>query len=141
MAAALLSLVGLFVAVYLYLYKIGRIGTLACGTGSCEAVQLSRWSRFLGVDVALIGAVGYAGLLLLGVVALQPALAERRWPAVWLAALSGVGVVFSAYLTWLELFVIHAICRWCVGSAVIITAVFVASLVAVRSTGALRPRA
>jgi uncharacterized membrane protein len=135
MAAALLSLVGLFVAVYLYLYKIGRIGTLACGTGSCEAVQLSRWSRFLGVDVALIGAVGYAGLLLLGLVALQPALAERRWPAVWLAALSGIGVVFSAYLTWLELFVIHAICRWCVGSAVIIISIFVLALMAQRMPG------
>ena len=139
MAAALLSLVGLFVAVYLYLYKIGRIGTLACGTGSCEAVQLSRWSRFLGVDVALIGAVGYAGLFVLAMIALQPALVGRRWPAAWLAVLSGIGVLFSLYLTYLELFVLHAICRWCVGSALIITAVFIASLVAVRGAEA-RPR-
>ena len=60
MGAALMSLLGLFVSAYLYLYKIGRIGTLACGSGGCETVQTSPWSRFLGVDVALIGLIGYA---------------------------------------------------------------------------------
>ena len=63
MGAALLSLAGLFISAYLYLYKIGRIGSLACGTGGCETVQLSPWSRFAGVEVALIGVLGYAGLL------------------------------------------------------------------------------
>ena len=82
MGAALMSLVGLFVSAYLYLYKIGRIGTLACGTGGCETVQTSEWSRFLGVEVALIGVVGYALLLAVALVALRPALAGRRWPAV-----------------------------------------------------------
>ena len=46
--------------------------------------------------------------------------------------LSGGALLFSAYLTYLELFVIHAICRWCVGSAVIITAIFVLSLLDAR---------
>ena len=79
MGAALMSLVGVFVSAYLYLYKIGRIGTLACGTGGCETVQTSVWSRFLGVEVALIGLVGYALLFGVGLVALQPALARQRW--------------------------------------------------------------
>ena len=60
MGAALMSLLGLFVSAYLYLYKIGRIGTLACGSGGCETVQTSQWSRFAGVEVALIGVIGYA---------------------------------------------------------------------------------
>ena len=60
MGAALTSLLGLFVSAYLYLYKIGRIGTLACGSGGCETVQSSSWSRFLGVDVALIGGAATA---------------------------------------------------------------------------------
>jgi uncharacterized membrane protein len=125
MSAALLSLLGLFVSAYLYLYKIGRIGTLACGAGSCETVQQSQWSRFVGVDVALIGVVGYAGLLLLSLAALQPGLMARRWPTALLLGLAGVGLAFTLYLTYLELFVIHAICRWCVGSAVIVLAIFV----------------
>jgi uncharacterized membrane protein len=125
---ALLSLAGLFISAYLYLYKIGRIGSLACGTGGCETVQLSPWSRFAGLEVSLIGLIGYAGLLVISLVALQPAWAGRRGAATILAALAGVGVLFAAYLTFLELFVIHAICRWCVGSAVIILAIFIVAL-------------
>jgi uncharacterized membrane protein len=125
MTAALLSLVGLFISAYLYLYKIGKIGTLACGTGSCETVQLSSWSRFAGLEVSLIGVLGYAGLLLLSLVSLQPSLALRRWPSTLLALLAGGGVGFSVYLTYLELFVIHAICRWCVASALVVAGNFV----------------
>jgi uncharacterized membrane protein len=133
MGAAALSLVGVFVAAYLYLYKLGLIGSLACGTGGCETVQFSEWSRFLGVEVSLVGLVGYVGLLGLSLASLQGPLAGRRWPVQLLAVLSGIGVVFALYLTYLELFVIHAICRWCVGSAVIITAIFVTALLDLRA--------
>ncbi|MEE8477423.1 MAG: vitamin K epoxide reductase family protein [Gemmatimonadales bacterium] len=128
MAAALLSLVGVFVSSYLYLYKIGKIGTLACGTGGCEAVQTSEWARFLGVEVSLIGLLGYLGLLLVALAGLQPPLEARRGVALLLVAMSGLGVAFAIYLTALEVFVIHAICRWCVGSAVIILLVLLVSL-------------
>jgi uncharacterized membrane protein len=126
MSAALLSLAGLFISGYLYLYKIGRIGSLACGTGGCETVQLSSWSRFAGLEVSLIGVVGYAGLLALSLVALEAG--ELRWPIRALTLAAGLGVVFTLYLTYLELFVIHAICRWCVASSVIILAIFVLAL-------------
>jgi uncharacterized membrane protein len=128
MSAALLSLTGLFISAYLYLYKIGMIGTLACGSGGCESVQQSSWSRFAGLEVALIGVVGYAGLLVLSLAALQPRLASQRWPAPLLATLAGIGVAFTIYLTYLELFVIGEICRWCVASAVIIVAILVVAL-------------
>jgi uncharacterized membrane protein len=138
MSAALLSLTGLFISAYLYLYKIGRIGTLACGAGSCETVQHSSWSRFLGVDVSLIGLVGYAGLLVVSLAALRPGLAGQRWPATLLATLAGIGVAFAAYLTYLELFVIQAICRWCVGSAAIIVAILIAALFDLRRLPRIR---
>ena len=128
MSAAVLSLLGLFLSAYLYLYKIGRIGSLACGAGGCETVQQSPWSRFAGLEVSLIGVAGYAGLLVVSLVALQPGPSSRRWPTTLLLLLSGLGVAFTAYLTYLELFVIHALCRWCVGSAVIIFALLVVAL-------------
>jgi uncharacterized membrane protein len=137
MGAALLSLLGLFVSAYLYLYKIGRIGTLACGTGGCETVQTSVWSRFAGVEVSLIGVVGYALLLVVALVALRPALADRRGPAAVLVALAAGGVLFTAYLTYLELFVIHAICRWCLGSAAIIVTLLLLGLLELRRLRAL----
>jgi uncharacterized membrane protein len=124
MGAALLSLLGLFIALYLYLYKIGKIGSLACGSGGCETVQLSAQSRFLGVDVALIGVVGYGVLLLLALLSLQPRFAGPAWPSRLLAVLAGGAVLFTVYLTGLELFVIHAICRYCVASAVVILLLF-----------------
>lgn len=127
MGAALMSLLGLFVSAYLYLYKIGRIGTLACGTGGCETVQQSPWSRFLGVEVSLIGLVGYALLFMVALISLQ-APSPRAWAPRALTGLAAGGVLFTAYLTTLELFVIHAICRWCVGSAMIIVSVLVLAL-------------
>jgi uncharacterized membrane protein len=135
MAAALTSLLGLFLSAYLYLYKIGRIGTLACGNGGCETVQLSRWSRVAGVDVSLIGIVGYAALLVVSLASLQPGWLERRRPADLLAAAAGLGVLFTVYLTYAELFLVHAVCRWCVGSAVLITTVFVLALLERRRMG------
>jgi uncharacterized membrane protein len=128
MTAALLSLTGLFISAYLYLYKIGRIGTLVCGAGECDTVQQSPWSRFAGFEVSLIGLAGYAVLLVVSLTSLQPAWSGRRWPANLLVLLAGLGVAFSIYLTYLELFVIHAVCRWCVGSAVIIVGIFMAAL-------------
>ena len=62
----LLALVGLLVATYLWLYKIGVLGELQCGTGSCEYVQTSRYAELLGLPVALYGVAGYATLLGLG---------------------------------------------------------------------------
>jgi uncharacterized membrane protein len=138
MSAALLSLAGLFISAYLYLYKIGKIGTLACGTGDCETVQLSPWSRVAGVEVSLIGVVGYAVLTAVSLAALQPALSSRRWPVQLLSLLAGIGVAFTIYLTYLELFVIHAICRWCVGSGVIIVAILVATLLDQRRLSRIR---
>ena len=137
MGAALMSLIGLFVSAYLYLYKIGRIGTLACGSGSCETVQASPWSRIAGVEVALVGVLGYAALLLVALISLQPAFAGRRSLSNLLLVLACGGMLFTIYLTFLELFVIHAICRWCVGSAVIITSIFV--LAVLERRGLRRP--
>lgn len=128
MAMALLCMAGLFVALYLYLYKIGKIGTLACGSGGCETVQLSPQSRFMGVEVSLIGVIGYAVMLVLAFLLLQPRYAGRSAPANLFFLLSGGALMFAVYLTYLELFVIHAICRWCVVSAVIVLAIFLLSL-------------
>lgn len=127
-AIAVLALAGLFLALYLWLYKIGVVGELRCGTGGCEAVQASRYATFLGLPVALYGVAGYATLLAVSLVGLTPAFAVRRGPGVTLATLATLGFAFTLYLTALELFVIHAVCRWCVGSAAIITAIWLLAL-------------
>jgi len=136
MAGALLSLCGVLLAAYLYLYKIGKIGTLACGSGSCEQVQFSPYAKLLGIEVSLIGLVGYLVLLVLSMGALNAPAGQRPLPVRALLLLSGLGVLFSIYLTSIELFVLHAICRWCVGSAVIITLIFTAAVLDQRQSRA-----
>ena len=122
---ALLALLGLLIAIYLTLYKTGAIAELNCTVGSCETVQTSRWATFLGLPVAAWGIVFYVALLALALSGVQGSLAESRAVSVALVAVTGWGVVFSAWLTYLELFVIHAICQWCVVSAILVTIAFV----------------
>jgi uncharacterized membrane protein len=133
-ALALLALVGFFVALYLWLHQIGVGGELKCGTGGCDTVQASPWAEQLGIPVAFYGVVGYAAILAAALVGLQPAWLGRRGPIILLAALATGGVLFSGWLTYLELFVIHAICRWCVASAVIMATIWIVALHALRTT-------
>jgi len=136
-AIAVLALVGLVISLYLSLHRLGIIGTLQCGTGGCETVQSSTYAEFLGIPVAFYGVAGYVGLLIVSLVGLQPAFVTRRGPTVLLATMAAVGFVFTLYLTIIELFVIHAICRWCVASAVVITAITIVAVLALRTP---RPR-
>jgi uncharacterized membrane protein len=130
-AIALLALAGFFIALYLWLHKIGFIGQLACGTGGCEVVQTSRYAELFGLPVALYGVIGYAALFTVSLVATSPANLARRAPDVMLAALATAGFAFTAYLTAVELFVIHAVCRWCAGSAAVISAIWVLTIMGI----------
>lgn len=133
MIVATLALVGVLLSTYLTLYHYGLVGTLVCGTSeSCEKVQLSRYAMFLGVPVAVLGLAGYAVLLAVALAGLEGRFAEGPRVTQLLALISGGGVAFSIYLTYLELFRIHAVCTWCVGSAVVVAAIFVVSVVGLR---------
>jgi uncharacterized membrane protein len=124
MLTTLVALVGVFVALYLALYKTGVIGTLACGSGGCETVQTSRWASFLGLPVAAWGVAFYLLLFALAFLGTLDRWADSRALSLAMLVLTGWGVLFSGWLTYLELFVIHAICRWCVVSAVIALVLF-----------------
>src|SRR2546423_8380777 len=141
MLTALVALLGVFVAAYLALYKLGVIGTLACGTGGCEVVQTSRWATFLGLPVAAWGAVYYVTIFAIAFAGVQDRWAESRGLASALLALTTWGLLFSGWLTYLELFRINAICRYCIVSAVLAAVFFVLALMdwlALRNRG-VRP--
>jgi uncharacterized membrane protein len=137
MLAALIALAGVFVALYLSLYKLGYIGSLVCAVGSCEVVQTSRWASLLGVPVAVWGVAFYVVVLGVTLVGLSPALADSRRVSQLLVAMTGTGVLFSLWLTYLELFVIDAICMWCVISAVLATLLFLVCLLDLREVSAV----
>jgi uncharacterized membrane protein len=119
---AVIALVNALVATYLHLWKLGKAGALACGgSGGCAIVQYSPWSWFLGVDVALIGAVGYTAVFLVAVIGATTRFADARWPAIALAALVAPAVLFTVRLKWAEFYKLRTFCPWCAISAVSIT--------------------
>ena len=122
-AIAVLSAAGLAIAGYLTWVHYSGGEALCLASGGCERVQKSRYAELAGVPVALLGVVGYAGIL--------ASLALRRETGRLVTALLAfVGLGFSGYLTYLELFEIDAICQWCVASAVVMT--FIAVLAGLR---------
>jgi uncharacterized membrane protein len=132
MIVATLALAGIFVALYLLLYKIGVIGNLTCSIGSCETVNLSKWATFLGAPVAAWGVGFYIVMFVLGLLSLQDRYADSLGMSKLLVLISGSGVAFTVWLTYLELFVIHAICQWCVVSGVIVSIIFVVAVLDLR---------
>jgi uncharacterized membrane protein len=123
-AIALLAVAGAFVASYLFLYNVGATGALACGVGSCDVVQSSPYAVLFGVPVSGWGILGYVAILAVALAGLRSTWAGHRGIAIALAALAGAGFAFSTYLTVVELFVLRAICVWCVASYALITAIF-----------------
>jgi uncharacterized membrane protein len=110
-----LGVLGLAIATYLtYIHYAGLQPFCLAGGGGCETVQSSRWASLAGVPVAVLGLIGYAGILGSLLLPEEPGRSAA-------ALLSLVGFGFSAYLTYLELFRIHAICQWCVASAIVMT--------------------
>jgi uncharacterized membrane protein len=129
MIVAALALAGIFVALYLLLYKLGMIGALSCAVGSCETVNSSKWATFLGLPVAGWGVGFYIGMFVLAMVSTREDFAESKTVSGLVLVVATTGLLFSAWLTYLELFVIHAVCQWCVVSAFIVAIIFVVSLV------------
>lgn len=128
MIIAALALGGVGLATYLAMYKLGMIGTLACTVGSCETVNLSRWATFMGIPVAVWGVGFYVVLFMVALLGTTQRFADAAWVSHALLALTGWGVVFSAWLTYLELYVIHAVCMFCVMSAILITVTFLVAV-------------
>jgi uncharacterized membrane protein len=133
MGIALLAMGGVVLAIYLSLYKLGMISELTCAVGSCETVQLSKWATFLGLPVAVWGVGAYLAVLVLALIGLQPAFVDSRLISWLLVGLNAWNVLFSGWLTYLELYVINAICMWCVVSAILMMIIFLLSLLDLRA--------
>lgn len=120
--AGALGLLGLAIATYISIVEAGG-GSPVCVAGStgCSTVAESDYAELAGINVAFIGVVGYLSILATVLIGSDLGRAGGL-------LFSLVGFGFSVYLTYLELFVIEAICQWCVASAVVMTALFVVCL-------------
>ena len=109
----LLATIGMAISAYLTWVHYSGSLALCIGVGGCEAVQTSRYSTLAGVPVALIGLIGFAAIFAAAVVH-----ARTGGTLTALFGLSLAAALYVAYLTYVEVFVLGAICPWCVSVAI-----------------------
>jgi uncharacterized membrane protein len=140
-AALVLSLGGAGVAGYLvYLHEriAGNPKRGLCtftDTISCDVVLASPYAAFGPIPVALIGLLGFVVLAGLAAWRLWGGARSPRWLPAALALVAGFGLLFELVMTWVELFVIRAVCPYCLTALALIAGTFVAATVAWRTAG------
>jgi uncharacterized membrane protein/glutaredoxin len=117
-----LALAGLAISGYLAYVETSGAAAVCGPVGNCNAVQQSDYARLLGVPIAVLGVYVYVAVLAAWAISLRRRSALGPWAHRLLVVLAAAGVAFSAYLTFLEPFVIGATCLWCLASALIMTA-------------------
>jgi uncharacterized membrane protein len=122
LATAVLALAGIGIAGYLTYVHYAELEPFCVGgTGGCERVQSSPYAELAGIPVALLGLLAYVTVL--------ASLALPEAPGRMVAAfVSLVGFGFSAWLTYVELEKLDAVCQWCVASALVMTALAAVSV-------------
>jgi uncharacterized membrane protein len=122
----ILSLLGLADALYLTWIKLFPTSPFCFGLGNCEVVNTSVYSEIHGIPIAIFGALAYVALVTC--LLLETRLAWlREWGPAIEFAISLAGTLYSAYLTYIEIAVLHKICPYCVVSAILMTAICVIS--------------
>jgi len=131
-AVTALAALGIAVSLYLLTVHWGWWQAVCLGVGDCESVNLSRFSELLGIPVALLGALAYIAIIAAAVLIGQKMYVDNARIALFFIA--AIGVAFSAYLTYVELFILHAVCPWCVLSAILVTVIAILSALELRAS-------
>lgn len=121
----LASAIGLLDSIYLAYVKLFN-AEIYCtpGLGRCDVVNASQWSTLWGIPLGIYGIIGFAALLLLASFGNKSKMLAPHSDML-IFGISLAGFVFSLYLTYIEVFVLNAICQWCVLSALMMTVIFV----------------
>jgi uncharacterized membrane protein len=123
-----LACLGVLDATYLLVYKLTNNNAMCIGSGGCHDVNFSSYSEIGGIPVSVFGIAAF--LVIAGILLLEPRLKfAQENGSLAIFGISLAGVAFTAYLTWLEIYVIHAICPFCVASAVIISLIFILAII------------
>ena len=127
MISATFALAGGLIALYLLLHDLG-VSSLICPIAGCDKVQASEYSKWFGIPVAAFGLLTFIKLLGLSVMGLFTARAIGLPIRTLIIAVSGLGLIAYIPLTYLELFVIHAVCFWCVTSSLMMLGVLLSAV-------------
>lgn len=129
----LLACAGIGVAGYLSYTHLFELPIICGDSQGCDLVAQSIYAKMFGIPVAVFGLLTYIALLALLIARQRVSENPEAYLTLAVFGISLLGVLFSAYLTYLELFVILAVCTWCVASALIMTALFILSIWEIKS--------
>ncbi|MBT3321376.1 MAG: vitamin K epoxide reductase family protein [Anaerolineae bacterium] len=133
--ALIAAIIGLLDSAYLTWIKLSHNETLcAPGLGDCFTVNTSRYAEVFGIPIAIFGMATYLLIILILLFENRVAFIEEN-STLALFGISLVGVLYSIYLSYLEEFVLHAWCPYCILSAIVITVVFVVSIIRIKRDG------
>ncbi|MFN2216447.1 MAG: vitamin K epoxide reductase family protein [Anaerolineales bacterium] len=124
----ILAGIGLIDSIYLYIFKISSNNAMCLGNGDCATVNASRYSELYGIPVSLLGILAYLAIIVLLIFELRNIFTKEN-SNLLVFGIGLVGVLFSAYLTYIEYFVIYAVCPFCVASAIVMTVIFIISTI------------
>jgi len=127
-ASLVLACLGILDASYLLVYKLTSNNAMCLGNGSCHDVNFSPYSQIAGIPVSLFGLAAYLVMAVILFLESRLKIAKDNGPLA-IFGISLAGTVFTGYLTWIELYVIHKLCPFCVASAIIISLVFILAVV------------
>lgn len=127
-ASNVTAILGGLDAAYLLIYKLTSAQAMCLGSGECSTVNSSRYSEINGIPVSLLGLLAYLAIIVIHALELHSRFIEKHGNLL-VFGLSLLGVLFSAYLTYVELYIIHAVCPFCVASAVLITIIFILAII------------
>lgn len=128
--AIAITLIGLFVSIYMTIYKITSNEAMCVGSKDCSVVNASRYSEVNGIPVAVIGIAGYTAILALLWLEKKPGFFQQNGTMIFFG-LSVTGFLFTVYLVFLEVALIKAYCPFCITSQVAMTLIFIISVIRV----------
>lgn len=124
-----LTALGVLVSIYMTIYKITENNAMCLGSGDCSTVNASKYSEvFGGFPVAGVGVIGYLSILGAHLLETRGKL-SRENATLGLFGITLVGFLFTVYLVYIEVAVIKALCPFCVASQIVMTLIFIVSVI------------
>ena len=126
--SVILVVIGLFVSVYMTIYKVTSNDALCLGSGDCSTVNASRYSEVYGIPVASVGIAGYLAILLVHWYEQRDKFFEKNGPML-IFGLALTGFLFTVYLIYVEFSILKALCPFCLTSQFAMTIIFIISII------------
>ena len=126
--SVVLTVIGLFVSIYMTIYKVTSNDAMCLGSGDCSIVNASRYAEVYGIPVAVIGIAGYFAILMAHWYERRDTFFEKNGPLL-IFGLALTGFLFNVYLIYVEFALLKALCPFCLVSQISMTLVFIISII------------